>query len=326
MNRSAIGDLFRACVNHPKLFWEASNTGCEAKADLMAEIAEERGHDVSKIWIHPASAGGQFPVYLNRAKSERTRWNYHVAIAVKTRDGAVSDSEVIDPTLFQEPVNVAEWIRVASLLAAEYDQSLLVTESPRHAFYGPDDIVSSEGRARALERREAILTNASNLNDPVIFGGCLMKRRGDFVDGMMRTNPVGFQKLESLLIMGEFRDWFCAPLSVQRMVELLGEHPRYYGVDSAEILARVDRTDVLASFELKKALWAEVGRAIRRLRERVDALNLGRWSPEASLFRTLWKDAMYRARWFSPFEEAEWRSFGLDPERIASPSASGTQG
>ncbi len=325
MNRPTTRDLFRAFVTHSKLVWGASNTGCEAKADLMAEIAEERGFAVSKIWIHPASASDQFPVYLNRAKSERTRWNYHVAIAVRIGSGAESNLEVIDPTLFHEPVNAAEWSRVASLLATEYNQSLQVTESPRHAFFGPHDIVSEEGRTKTLERREAILTNASNMDDPVIFAGCLMKLRGDFVDGMQRTNPAEFQKLESLLIMGEFRDWFFAPLSLDRMVELLGEHPRYYGVDSAAILAKVDMENVLASFELKRTLWAEVGRAMRKLRERADALNLGRWSPEASLFRTFWKNAMYRARWYSPFEEAEWRSFGLDPERIAGPSASGTQ-
>ncbi len=325
MNRSANRDLFRVFVNHPKLIWGASNTGCEAKADLMAEIAEERGHEALKIWIHPSNRTHQFPVYLNRAKSEFTHWSYHVAIAVRIEDGAESDLEVIDPTLLNEPVNVEEWTRVVSILADEYDQLLLVTKSQRTAFFGPDDVDSDEGRVNSLERREEILTNASNLNDPVIFSGFLMKLRGDFVDEMMRTNPEEYQELESLLIMTEFRDWFRAPLSNKLMTELLSKYPRYYGVDSSEIFARVDMTDALVSIELKKALWAEVGRAFEKLRDRADDLTGGRWSPIASLFRSYWEDDMFRAGWYSPCKEEEWHKFGLYPEQLASPSVPGTQ-
>lgn len=319
MNRSAIRDLFRALVNHPKLVWGASNTGCEAKADLMAEVAEEQGHEVSKIWIHPAAANSQFPVYLNRAKTESTYWNYHVAIVVRSESGAESDSEVIDPTLFPEPVNVAEWTRVLSLLANEYDQQLDVTKSPRNAFYGPDDMVTDAGRIKTLERREAILAGASNMDDPVIFTGCLMKLRGSFVDELMEMNPPEFLKLESFLLMSEFRRWFSSPMSHELMSELLNENPRYYGIDSAEILAKIDFEDVHASVDMKRQLWPKVGRAMRRLRDRAhDLTELGR-SPEAHLFRSFWEDDMFRGRWFSPFCESQWRDFGLDPERLAHP-------
>ncbi|UZR96381.1 protein-glutamine glutaminase family protein [Chondrinema litorale] len=113
--------FFDVVLKHPKLFWKANNTGCEAQADLVAELTFQKGFKVNKIWIRPLSPSDSFLVYLNEAGTEFTAWNYHVAAAVEVNDASNTETLIIDPTLFDKPVNLEFWHKRLSRLSNQYN-------------------------------------------------------------------------------------------------------------------------------------------------------------------------------------------------------------
>ncbi len=317
MSKSEVNSLFKDFLNHPKLVWSANNTGCESKADLMAQIAHEKGYEVSKIWVRPLNSTDNFPIYLNAAKTESTVWNYHVAIQVKVKTSNGSETMIIDPSLFDEPVSMDTWSKRMTSKANEYDYDLEFKESRREAFFGPEDMVTSETRARAIAKRDEILSNSGNLNDPVVRAGYLMKLRGQFVDDLMKTNPDKFSYLEELLLNQKFNTWFTSPLPMDQITKILDENPRFYGIKSSEIRFKIDLSAADASFEIKKQYWQKIGRAFERLSNKSEALLEGGFNSQSQAFRYEWESATFRGKWFSPIGEAEWIKYGLDPESIA---------
>ncbi|TNF27432.1 MAG: hypothetical protein EP319_11625 [Deltaproteobacteria bacterium] len=317
MSKSEVNSLFNDFLNHPKLVFSANNTGCESKADLMAEIAHQKGHEVSKIWVRPMNSTDNFPVYLNEAKTESTVWNYHVAIQVKMKTSSGTETMIIDPSLFDEPVTMDTWSKRISSLSDEYDYDLEFKESSREAFFGPEDMVTRETRARALAKRDDILSNSGNLNDPVVRDGYLMKLRGQYVDDLMKKNPQDFETLEELLLNQKFNMWFKTPLQIEQIKQLLDQKPRFYGIKSSDIKSKIDFSSPDASFELKKYFWKKIGKAFERLSSKSEELLNGPFNTTTQPFRYQWESASFRGKWFSPAGDEEWVKYGLNPDTIS---------
>lgn len=90
------------------------NEGCYARAHAMALALEKHDLVSAKVFVM-----GDLSV---TARGETIRWRYHVAPALAVSDGAPNfHLEVFDPSLFDRPVPVEEWV---------YEQ----TKATGHAF------------------------------------------------------------------------------------------------------------------------------------------------------------------------------------------------
>lgn len=315
LSKSDADALFAEFLDHPKLVWGANNTGCEARADLMAEIAHAKGYGVSKIWIRPQSASDSFLVYLNDAGTETMAWNYHVAILVKMETGTVIEPMVIDPSLFDGPVTIYAWKKRLARLSDQYDVGLEIVESRREAFFGPEDMANSSNRQNALTKREEILANSSNLADPVVLDGFMIKLRGEFVDRLMETDPERFEKLKVMLRDGEFSKWFKKPLAANRLKAQL-ENDTFFGIECGRIKALVDVSAPTASVQLKEHFWEPIGRAFQRLTDKSEKIQNGGFNTETMTFKIEWEDDFFRHSWYSPDSNELWKKYGLSANEL----------
>lgn len=311
MTKSDAGKLFDEFLEHPKLVWGANNTGCEAKADLMAEVASENGYEVSKIWVRPQTSADSFLVYLNEAGTEQTAWNYHVAIMVKVKNGSSSETMVMDPSLFDEPVSLDTWSSRLTRLSDQYDVPLEFKESRREAFFGPEDMISNSNRQNALARREEILNNSSNMDDPMVFEGFMMKHRGEFVDELMESNPQKFEQLKTLLLNEDFKKWFRTPVPNGELKTRLGKN-RFYGIKSNKIKQKVNVGDIDASVQLKEHYWEQIGLAFKKLSNRSKELLGGGFNADTMAFKADWEDGTFRQKWFSSDGGGTWSEYNVN--------------
>lgn len=315
MTKNDAQSLLNDFLEHPKLVWGANNTGCEAKADLMAEIASDKGYEVSKIWIRPQSNNDSFLVYMNEAGTESTAWNYHVAILVKVKNGSSSDTMVIDPSLFDEPVSVDVWNKRLTRLSDQYNVDLEIKESRKEAFFGPEDMLNTSNRQNAIARRNEILENSSNMDDPVVFDGFMMKLRGEFVDELMETDPARFEKLKVMLRNEDFEKWFKKPIPNNKLkAQLAGSN--FYGIKSTVIKNKVDVSELEASVRLKKLYWEQIGNAFDKLTQRSQELLNGGFNTETMTFKIEWEEGFFRQSWFSHNNEELWTKYGISADDL----------
>lgn len=315
MTKTEVNSLFNDFLNHPKLVWGANNTGCEARADLMAEIASEKGYEVSKIWIRPLDSNDSFLVYLNEAGTEMTAWNYHVAILVKMKNGSSSDTMVIDPSLFDEAVSIDTWNKRLTRLSDQYDVNLEIKESKKEAFFGPEDMLTSSNRQNALAKREEILANSSNMDDPTIFDGFMMKLRGEFVDELKAADPQKFEKLKVMLRDEEFSKWFKRPIPNNQLRNQLTSS-KYYGINSSLIKNNVDVSQFEASVRLKEHYWEQIGTAFEKLTAKSQEILNGGFNQRTQLFRIEWEEDFFRSSWYSPSNDEIWSKYGFSADDL----------
>jgi hypothetical protein len=81
--------------------------GCHARAHEMCRLIIEAGEQPAKVWNYS-------DLLVVKTANEPTceaTWGFHVAVTldVQTAGGAESQTQVIDPSLFSEPVPVAIW-------------------------------------------------------------------------------------------------------------------------------------------------------------------------------------------------------------------------
>ena len=94
-------ELFKKASNMKDIAWNYKLDGCYARAHLMARRFEEEGVRVDKVWIK-----GDLTVKDNNPPIS---WNFHVAPIVYVEEKGIIQKMVIDPSLFDRPVTVAEW-------------------------------------------------------------------------------------------------------------------------------------------------------------------------------------------------------------------------
>lgn len=79
--------------------------GCQANAHKMSLIAEKYNIYFGKIY-----AEGRLQVKTDNEQKPFVRWGWHVAPVVFIREGNKDNLKVIDPSIFDQPVSVSEWI------------------------------------------------------------------------------------------------------------------------------------------------------------------------------------------------------------------------
>ena len=101
ISKERATELFKKASNMKDIAWNYKLDGCYARAHLMARRFEEEGVRVDKVWIK-----GDLSVKDNNPP---INWNFHVAPIVYVEENGIIQKMVIDPSLFDRPVTVAEW-------------------------------------------------------------------------------------------------------------------------------------------------------------------------------------------------------------------------
>ena len=311
--------LFQQCANHPELTWDHNNTGCESRADLMAEIAVEHGLTPSKIWIEICPGSEDvFGIYLNSARTEVEFCKYHVAV--------VLDTWIIDPGFFNEPVSCDDWIKRLSIYCGERSYQCKVSESDWRNFYGPEQMIFN--REQAVEDRTKLLALARDLDDATVFHGVMAKARGEWADSLRVDDPEGFEKIVGSGNSSAFGLWLHAPERGDLLEQWLRENPYYFGLPSEQVLGAVEFTDRLAALEVRKTCWRYIHELYSLLtKKREEFLNhVGSGdSPESKLafrFRLFWGDsaedrAQASAEWYGAASHKLWDQYGIDYRLLA---------
>ena len=109
--------LFNDMAAQKDIAFKYPNDGCYARAHLMSERMQEQGITPGKVWNYASANfdptnGTSLRVNTKYDYEDKgyVEWGYHVAPTVKVQrsDGTVEDM-VIDPSLFDKPVTIAEW-------------------------------------------------------------------------------------------------------------------------------------------------------------------------------------------------------------------------
>jgi hypothetical protein len=84
--------------------------GCHARAERMCEQIEAAGGKTGKVWAFPKNDADPLHLDTVHDPSGHVEWKYHVAPTVEVvgADGKAT-TMVIDPSMFDHPVTVAEW-------------------------------------------------------------------------------------------------------------------------------------------------------------------------------------------------------------------------
>lgn len=101
ISKDRANELFKKAINMQDIAWNYKLDGCYARAHLMARRFEAEGVRVDKVWIK-----GDLTVKDNNPP---INWNFHVAPIVYVEEKGIIQKMVIDPSLFDRPVTVAEW-------------------------------------------------------------------------------------------------------------------------------------------------------------------------------------------------------------------------
>lgn len=113
---SKIEELFKKFQNDGWIEFRYPQNGCQYRAHSMARILLENGIKSNKIWsFKPALLGENTSDELNiidpNFPDEKIKWAYHVApiVVVKMPNNQI-DTLVIDPSIFNKPINYNIWL------------------------------------------------------------------------------------------------------------------------------------------------------------------------------------------------------------------------
>lgn len=300
-------DLIKEFKAHPDLCWELPNTGCEARADMMAEIAHDKGYEPIKIWMFPYS-DATLQAFTNKAKTESVTWSFHVAIFLNV---LVSDTErqlVIDPTLYDEPVESEVWYATLS----SNPEGMFSHLGDYKSYFGYTDMLIEGYRDKALAAREKTLKGLFDLTDPVVFEGWMKNRRGRMIDEVMENDPSAFKQIREEKDYFQFGLFFQAPMMPDRFRDMLESYSSFYAIPSNELLDVLDFEDPFVYLQFVEKYWRDVARVLSCLRAEVDRL---RDDPEkGSRFELVWDDDddELSTRWFHPTAQDLWHEWGVD--------------
>ncbi len=313
----AANQLFEEFCRLPELSWTHSNTGCESRADLMAEIADGRGLKPQKIWIQgPPGPTGYFGIYLNNSKTESALCKYHVAPII-VFDGL---GYVFDPGFFKGPVTQKQWVERIANYSVEKGHSYDVQVADWLNFYGP--VQMNYDREKALEKRKELLELSKDWSDHTVFHGVMAKARGDWVDELAEQDPEGAQAIQEAGSYSRFANWFMRVQSADDLKKELSFKETYFGIPSEELIDSIDFNNPFASLELRKTHWRYFLKIFHTLQEiKEDILCTERTGdPDKMLFESIFSDPEeeYQRyhKWFMRSSERDWKRFGFDAQKF----------
>lgn len=108
-------ELFKDAKANEKIPFDYPLDCCYSRAHEMCRQFESKGVECGKAWFYGEefAAGGASlkaatPVNAVTPKGY-VNWTYHVAPAITVTDGSTTKTQVIDPSLFDKPVDVSVW-------------------------------------------------------------------------------------------------------------------------------------------------------------------------------------------------------------------------
>jgi hypothetical protein len=104
-----VDELFARMAAQPDIAFRYVLDGCYARAHLMIKRMQALGVAADKVWAFPPSPGEALQVFTALPPGGRVEWQYHVAPVVTVRYPGRTADMVIDPSLFNLPVSVADW-------------------------------------------------------------------------------------------------------------------------------------------------------------------------------------------------------------------------
>ncbi|WP_413291952.1 protein-glutamine glutaminase family protein [Bdellovibrio sp. HCB185ZH] len=106
LSEEKANELFKEFVSHKEIIYEYAVDGCYARANAMSIIAEEENIEMGKVF-----AEGDIFYDTKDPKYRVVNWGFHVApiALIKGSDGKIQKM-VFDPSMFDKPVPVDEWL------------------------------------------------------------------------------------------------------------------------------------------------------------------------------------------------------------------------
>jgi hypothetical protein len=127
---------FRDVASQKNIAFRFPADGCYARAHLMVRRLLKQGYKPSKVWSFPGN-GEQLYVRTRNDPRGHVSWKYHVAPVLKVRTGNNrSQYYVLDPSLFNRPVTINEWLRAQKKPGGHRNPRYQVTQlgqAPRDA-------------------------------------------------------------------------------------------------------------------------------------------------------------------------------------------------
>jgi Glutaminase len=101
-------EAFDWIAKAPDIAFRYPGDGCYARAHLMSQRLQKNGFRPRKVWAF--SNGESLHVHTKNHPTGEVTWGYHVAPALRVRfEDDTQKWYVLDPSLFTQPVPVAEW-------------------------------------------------------------------------------------------------------------------------------------------------------------------------------------------------------------------------
>jgi hypothetical protein len=304
--------LYSKARNSLKINWSASDNGCEARADLVAEVFEkEEGLITEKVWAMPPN-NGLLSVYMNNAETELVEWNYHVANIVEVKNGNNISKMVIDPSLFEEPVPLDIW---KARITKHSGNSVTFPNSSRLAYMPPMSYSGdSAERASMLSRRTDTLNIANDLNSQTVLGNHLRFINGKYIDELMANDPTKFKLfMDNRLANEQFGFYWDVTYHPPQFLELFSNHGTFFGIPLDKIKQSFDVTDVMFQQKLKMKYWDKSIPIFKSVNDKYKELKVAPDSNALAVkFKDKLKDSDFYNTWFSPFGAHLWREFGID--------------
>jgi hypothetical protein len=295
--------------NHPDLSWDIANTGCEARVDFIAEVADQRGWKPGKVWMFSYSDGHLW-AYINKSKTEIASWGFHVALRLPViKDGDKVDW-VFDLTLCDKPLSLGDWF---GRFGHGQDNNIYHMSGSWKSYFGYTDMLTEGYREKAVEARTKTLKLLKILDDKLVLEGKTQWRRAEKLDALKAENSKKFKKWKNL--GGRFSSWFRSSAKSADIEALLKKHDYYYGIPTDEIIKAIDFNDPVAYVEMIFSFWEDVSCALEKLDSQ--ATILAKQNPHT--FGLQWEaieTTQLRSQWFMPYSQALWQQWGISPEQL----------
>jgi|GEM_PF-3738231 len=300
-NLEQANALFEHFVGDSRINWNLTHAGCEARADLLAEIAGNQQIQVKKIWVLPGE-DSLLTMYLNTRETERIAWNYHVAVTCQVGDTLASTAMVFDPALFDSVTLLSDWEK----RFLQYNPDCLFKVSDMSSYHSYDDI-SFPGLAE-INRAERDSTLSSNWNsdDSDTLAGREILGRGRYVDNLALSSPKRFDKLKHRITETRFSEFWLTHYGNQEIKDILKTTGQWMSISQNILHPLIE--EPLLGLRIKLSYWETIAdfftrleADFRQLRQNGDALH--------NDFIRESLDEGFVDRWFSPDGHALWEKY-----------------
>jgi hypothetical protein len=100
--------------------------GCYARAQLMVERMLQKGYRPRKVWA--VAHGEELYARTKNHPSGHVTWAYHVAPALGVRQDKTRRWYIIDPSLFDKPATVTQWVNAQLRMQKSHRPFLTLTK------------------------------------------------------------------------------------------------------------------------------------------------------------------------------------------------------